>query len=81
MSRKRLMRGIGRIAIFLTAAITIGVLSFNWMSEKVKYPEFTSSQAAYHAVYGDNRERLEILDAKAKDMGYEDFNDYRIRTW
>ena len=60
---------------------TIGVLFFNWISEKVKYPEFTSSQAAYHAVYGDNRERLEILDAKAKDMGYEDFNDYRIRTW
>lgn len=81
MSKKRLMRGIKRITIFLTAAITIGVLSFNWMSEKVKYPEFTSSQAAYHAVYGDNRERLEILDAKAQEMGYESFNDYRVRTW
>ena len=81
MSRRRLMRGIKRITIFLTAAITIGVLSFNWISEKVKYPEFTSSQAAYHAVYGDNRERLEILDEKAQEMGYESFNDYRVRTW
>lgn len=81
MSKKRLMRGIKRITIFLTAAITIGVLSFNWISEKVKYPEFTSSQAAYHAVYGCNPERLEVLDVKAKSMGYEDFNDYRVRTW
>lgn len=81
MSRKQIIRGIKRITIFLTAAITIGVLSFNWMSEKVKYPEFTSSQAAYHAVYGDDRERLKVLDEKAQNMGYEDFNDYRTRTW
>ena len=81
MSRKQIMRGIKRITIFLTVATTIGILSFNWISEKVKYPEFTSSQAAYHAVYGDNQERLEILDEKAQEMGYENFNDYRVRTW
>lgn len=81
MSRKRLMRGIKRITTFLTVTTIIGVSSFYWISEKVKYPEFTSSQAAYHAVYGDDRERLEILDEKAQDMGYEDFNDYRVRTW
>ena len=80
MSRKRLIRGIKRITTFV---VVIGVLSgiTKWVMISIKYPEFKSSTAAYHAVYGDNQERLNILDEKAQNMGYEDFNDYRIKTW
>ena len=80
MSRKRMVRGIKRIAVFV---IAIGLLSgvSKWIINSIQYPEFQSSTAAYHAVYGDDRERLEILDEKAQEMGYENFNDYRVRTW
>lgn len=80
MSKRRLMRGIKRITTFI---VVIGLFSgiSKWIINSIKYPEFTSSQAAYHAVYGDDRERLEILDKKAQEMGYENFNDYRVRTW
>lgn len=80
MSRKRFFRGIKRIAVFV---IAIGLLSgvSKWIINSIKYPEFHSSTAAYHAVYGDDQERLEVLDEKAQEMGYDDFNDYRIRTW
>lgn len=80
MSRKRLIRGIKRITAFvITIVVMVGVISF--VIDCIRYPEFHSSTEAYHAVYGDNRERLEILDTKAQDRGYEDFNDYRVRTW
>lgn len=69
-----------RIIAFAVAMGLFAGLS-EWMMGFVQYPEFKSSTAAYHAVYGDNRERLEILDAKAQEMGYENFNDYRVRTW
>ena len=64
-------------------AMVIGLFTglSKWMITSIKYPEFNSSTAAYHVVYGDDQERLEILDEKAQDMGYEDFNDYRVRTW
>ena len=64
-------------------AMVIGLFTglSKWMITSIKYPEFNSSTAAYHVVYGDNQERLEILDEKAQDMGYENFNDYRVRTW
>lgn len=80
MSRKRITRGIKRITTFL---VVIGLFTgfAKWMMTSIKYPEFNSSSAAYHAVYGDNRERLEILDKKAQGMGYKNFNDYRVRTW
>lgn len=80
MSRKRIARGIKRITTFL---VVIGLFTgfAKWMMTSIKYPEFSSSSAAYHAVYGCNPERLEVLDVKAKSMGYEDFNDYRVRTW
>lgn len=80
MSRKRFFRGVKRITTFV---VVIGLFSgiSKWVINSMKYPEFKSSIAAYHAVYGDDRERLEILDEKAQDMGYEDFNDYRVRTW
>lgn len=69
-----------RIIAFAVAMGLFAGLS-EWIISSIQYPEFKSSTAAYHVVYGDNQERLEILDAKAQDMGYEDFNDYRIRTW
>lgn len=80
MSRKRIVRGIKRITTFL---VVIGLFTgfAKWMMTSIKYPEFNSSSAAYHVVYGEDRERLEILDEVAQDMGYEDFNDYRIKTW
>lgn len=80
MSRKRIMRGIKRITILIVVIGTfLGV--GKWIMNSIQYPEFSSSSAAYHAVYGCNPERLEVLDVKAKSMGYEDFNDYRVRTW
>ena len=69
-----------RIITFMVVMGLFAVLS-EWMMEFIQYPEFNSSTAAYHAVYGDNKERIEILDAKAQEMGYESFNDYRVRTW
>lgn len=80
MSRKRLMRGIKRITTFL-AIVCMVVSIFNWIVMEVKYPEFHSSTQAYHTIYGNDRDRLEILDEKAQEMGYENFNDYRVRTW
>ena len=80
MSKKRMVRGIKRIAVFMVAVGLFTGLS-KWMTTSIKYPEFKSSTAAYHAVYGDNKERIEILDEKAQEMGYESFNDYRVRTW
>ena len=80
MSKRRLMRGIKRITTFL-AIVCMVVSIFNWIVMEIKYPEFHSSTHAYYTVYGDDRERLEILDEKAQEMGYEDFNDYRTRTW
>ena len=80
MSRKRLMRGIKRITTFL-AIVCMVISIFNWIVTGIKYPEFHSSTHAYHTVYGDDRERLEILDEKAQEMGYDSFNDYRVKTW
>lgn len=80
MSRKRLIRGIKRITAFvITIVVIAGVISF--VVDYIRYPEFHSSTHAYHTVYGNDKERLEILDKKAQEMRYEDFNDYRIRTW
>lgn len=80
MSRKRMVKGIKRIT---TLIVVIGLFSgiSKWIINSIKYPEFHSSTAAYHAVYGEDRERLEVLDGKAQEMGYENFNDYRVRTW
>ena len=84
MSRKRLIRGIKRISaaiVIVVMVIGIGsIISKVWNYMRLP-SEFHSSTAAYHAVYGDNRERLEILDEKAQDMGYKNFNDYRVRKW
>ena len=80
MSRKRFFRGIKRVATFIVVISLFSGIS-KWIMGSIKYPEFNSSSAAYHAVYGDDRERLEILDIKAQEMGYENFNDYRVRTW
>lgn len=84
MSKRRLIKGIKRIsAMVLITVMVVGIgsiISKIWSYMRLP-SEFHSSTAAYHAVYGDNRERLEILDEKAQDMGYEDFNDYRVRTW
>ena len=80
MSKRRLVRGIKRITAFVISMVVIvGIVSF--VVDYIRYPEFHSSTHAYHTVYGDNKERLEVLDEKAQEMGYEDFNDYRIRTW
>ena len=80
MTKKRLFRGIKRVTIFI---MVIGL--FIGMGKKIvnsiKYPEFTSSTAAYHAVYGDDENRLKDLNKIAQSMGYKDFNDYRIKTW
>ena len=67
------------ISFMVVMGLFAGLLE--WMISFIQYPEFQSSTAAYHAVYGDNRERLEILDEKAQDMGYKNFNDYRVRKW
>lgn len=80
MSRKRMVRGIKRITTFL---VVIGLFTglSKWIINSIKYPEFHSSTAAYHAVYGDDQKRLEVLDERAQDMGYDNFNDYRVKTW
>ena len=80
MSKRRLVRGIKRITAFvISIVVMVGVISF--VTDCIRYPEFHSSTEAYHAVYGDDRERLEILDEKAQEMGYKNFNDYRVKTW
>lgn len=80
MSRKRLFRGIKRITIFI---MVIGLfMSFGKrISKFIQYPEFLSSTTAYQAVYGDDTNRIKELDKIAKSMGYNDFNDYRVKTW
>jgi hypothetical protein len=80
MSRKRIFRGIKRIIAFVVSIVVIvGMCSY--VVDWIKYPEFHESTTAYHATYGEDKERLEILDKKAQKMGYENFNDYRIKTW
>ena len=80
MSKKRFLRGIKRITIFI---MVIGFfMGFGKrLVNSMKYPEFTSSTAAYHVVYGDDTNRLKQLDNIAKSMGYKNFNDYRVKTW
>ena len=80
MSRKRLFRGIRRITIFIMV-ISLFMSFGKRISKFIKYPEFTSSMAAYHAVYGDDTNRLKELNSIAQAMGYKDFNDYRVKTW
>ena len=80
MTKKRLFRGIKRVTIFIMVIglfIGFGKKLFN----SIKYPEFLSSTTAYQAVYGDDENRLKELDKMAQDMGYKDFNDYRVKTW
>lgn len=80
MSKKRRVKGIIRIINFIIVmglTISLG----KWISNLISYPEFLSSSAAYHVVYGDNEERLNKLNQKAQQMGYIDFNDYRVKTW
>ena len=86
MSRKRLIRGIKRITIFIVVIglfMSLGV--FTGLNKRIinsiKYPEFLSSTTAYQAVYGDDTNRLKTLDSIAKSMGYKNFNDYRVKTW
>lgn len=80
MTKKRLFRGVKRITIFI---MVIGFfMGFGKrLVNSIKYPEFTSSTAAYHVVYGDDTNRLKQLDNIAKSMGYKNFNDYRVKTW
>ena len=80
MTKKRLFRGIKRVTIFI---VVIGLfIGFGKkLVNSIKYPEFTSSTAAYHVVYGDDTNRLKQLDNIAKSMGYKNFNDYRVKTW
>ena len=80
MTKKRLFRGIKRVTIFI---VVIGFfMGFGKrLVNSIKYPEFTSSTAAYHVVYGDDTNRLKQLDNIAKSMGYKNFNDYRVKTW
>ena len=80
MTKKRLFRGIKRVTIFI---MVIGLfIGFGKkLVNSIKYPEFTSSIAAYHAIYGDDENRLKDLNRIAKSMGYKDFNDYRVKTW
>lgn len=80
MTKKRLFRGVKRITtVIVVVGLFIGV--GKKIVNSIKYPEFTSSTAAYQAVYGDNVNRLKELDEMAQDMGYKDFNDYRVKTW
>lgn len=86
MSRKRLFRGIKRITIFVMVVglfMTFGVFSGinKRIINSIKYPEFRSSMAAYHTIYGNDNNRIQHLDSIAKSMGYKDLNDYRIKTW
>lgn len=80
MSKKRLCRGIKRITIFIMV-IGLFIGMGKRLVNSIKYPEFTSSTAAYHAVYGDDTNRQKELDKIAQSMGYKDFNDYRVKTW
>ena len=61
MTKKRLFRGIKRVTIFI---MVIGLfIGFGKkLVNSIKYPEFTSSTAAYHVVYGDDTNRLKQLD-------------------
>lgn len=80
MSKKRKITGIVRITsliIIMGLTISLG----KWISNLISYPEFLSSSAAYHVVYGDDEERLNKLNKKAQQMGYLNFNDYRVKTW
>ena len=64
MSKKRRVKGIIRIINFIIVmglTISLG----KWISNLISYPEFLSSSAAYHVVYGDNEERLNKLNQKA----------------
>ena len=80
MSKRRLVRGIKRITAFvISIVVMVGVISF--VTDCIRYPEFHSSTAAYHAVYGDDKERIKELNNIAQSMGYKDFNDYRVKTW
>lgn len=80
MSKKRMFRGIKRIITFVVSIVVIvGICSY--VVDWIKYPEFHSSTSAYHATYGEDKERIEALDKKAQKMGYENFNDYRVKTW
>lgn len=84
MSRKRLMRGIKMITTVVSAILIVLFLKTN-IAKEIWYTftidEFMSSQAAYQIVYGDDTKRLEMLDAKARSLGYENFNEYRINKW
>lgn len=84
MSKKRLIRGIKRIsAMVLLTVMMVGIgciISKVWSYMRLP-SEFHSSTSAYHVVYGGDKERLEILDEVAQNMGYDNFNDYRVKTW
>ena len=84
MSKKRLMRGIKRITTVVSAILIVLFLKTN-IAKEIWYTftidEFMSSQAAYQTIYGDDTERLEMLDKKARSLGYDSFNDYRINKW
>jgi len=84
MSRKKVVRGIKRIsAAIIIAVMVIGIgsiISKIWSFMRLPI-EFHLSTEAYHTVYGGDRERLKTLDEIAQEMGYENFNDYRIRRW
>ena len=86
MSRRRLYRGIKRITtFFVVISLFVSFGLFSGLNKKIinfiKYPEFRSSMEAYIAVYGDDNNRLKELDKIAKAMGYDNFNDYRVKTW
>ena len=78
------MRGIKRITTVMSTILIVLFLKTN-IAKEIWYTftidEFMSSQAAYQTVYGDDTERREMLDEKARSLGYEDFNDYRINKW
>ena len=80
MTKKRLCRGIKRVTIFIVV-IGLFISVGKRISKFIQYPEFVSSTAAYHAVYGNDTNRLKQLDNTAKSMGYKNFNDYRVKTW
>lgn len=80
MSRKIIGIGATIIVVVMMMMGISSIISKIWDRINLPY-EFKSSTAAYHVVYGDNPERLEILDEKAQEMGYKNFNDYRVRTW
>ena len=86
MSRRRLCRGIKRITtFFVVVSLFVSFGLFSGLNKRIinsiKYPEFRSSMEAYRVVYGDDNNRLNKLNSIAQDMGYDDFNDYRVKTW